>query len=78
MTSPAQPKTMAVHTSRLDAFTADVRAGTWTATWAITGTQPVAAPKPTEALIGALAACMPLVESGAEGGVYRLLLRKKS
>lgn len=41
-----------------DARTATVTARNWTNTLAITGQQPVPAPKPTEALIAALAGCM--------------------
>ncbi len=60
MTPPtqAQPQVLAVVSRQVDDLTATVQARSWTTTWAITGTQPVDAPKPTEALIGALAACM--------------------
>ena len=58
VTTHAQPQVLAVVSRQVDDLTATVQARTWTATWAITGTQPVDAPKPTEALIGALAACM--------------------
>ena len=60
MTAPAhaQPQVLAVVSRQVDDLTATVQARSWAHTWAITGTQPVDAPKPTEALIGALAACM--------------------
>ncbi len=54
----AQPQVLSVVCRQVDALMATVRARSWAHTWAITGTQPVDAPKPTEALIGALAACM--------------------
>ncbi len=54
----AQPQRLAVRSRRIDRLTAHLEARSWTATLAITGTQPVNAPKSTEALIGALAACM--------------------
>ena len=53
-----QPQVLAVSSRQVGALLATVQARSWTHTWAITGTQPVDAPKPTEALIGALAACM--------------------
>ncbi len=60
MTAPAhaQPQVLSVVCRQVDDCTATVQARSWAHTWAITGTQPVDAPKPTEALIGALAACM--------------------
>ncbi len=60
MTAPAhaQPQVLSVVCRQVDALVATVQARSWAHTWAITGTQPVDAPKPTEALLGALAACM--------------------
>ena len=54
----AQPQVLTVVARQADALMATVQARSWTATWTITGTQPVDAPKATEALIGALATCM--------------------
>ena len=58
MTTPNQPMQITVRSQRLDNLTANMQARTWTTTLAITGQQPIDEPKPTEAIIGALAACM--------------------
>lgn len=49
---------ISVKAQRNGKLTADMKARAWTTTLAITGKQPVDAPKPTEAMIGALAGCM--------------------
>jgi uncharacterized OsmC-like protein len=51
-------KHFAVRARRADSMTAKVSSDGWTTRWAITGTQPVVAPKPPEALLGALATCV--------------------
>jgi uncharacterized OsmC-like protein len=58
MADSAQPTIITVHSQRLDALTAEAQARTWKTVLAITGQQPVDAPKSTEALVAALATCV--------------------
>ena len=58
MSQSQKPSELTVHAHRLGHLTAGIEARTWETTLAITGQEPVNAPAPTEALIGALAACM--------------------
>jgi len=60
VTSPAniQSQKIAVRARLIDGLRAELQARSWSTTWALTGSQPGDAPKPTEALSGALATRM--------------------